>query len=1088
MSKKTRSSGVPVVPALKSRPPFLPPVHLREELFSRLDKKASSPITWLVAPPGTGKSTLVASYLKARKRAALWYQLDGSDTDIASFFRHFTLAMEATYSEINLPIFTPESAATLSAFVRDYFLLLGQHLHSSTLVLDNYQDVGEDGPLHTVLVEGMQVLETGLRIFILSRQEPPAPFVALASAGLLQTLGADALRLSLDDARAIAQLRGDRCVVSEAMVELLFTRSHGWTAGLILMLEQLARTGDATTLQYLSHSTFHYFAREAFAGIPESAHAHLAAASLLPVMTKSLLRELTGSDEPLHSIKLLWRRNYFTIRLISDEAAYRFHPLFREFLRRDATRFMDSARWAGFKGRAAHLLEQYGEIDEAAALYEEVADSYGLEGLLVRTAPTLYAEGRLQTLRYWLDKIAAERYQVSGWLNYWQGTCLMFTAPQNSVVFFERATTLFELSHDVTGRALAIAGIIDAHVITQWARFDGLDRWICALEQHLEDCVLSPEVMAHVTTSMFAALMFRQPDHPHMDYWCARLEQLVHAAPPAAKLRHAHMLMLFLSWRGDLNRMGMLYDVLRSASQHPGLPPIARIMFHLVEGAYQMFTGQPQAALEANRHAETIALEHDIVAFEPLIHANSVHAAFSLGDLATAAYHLDLFGPCANEERPLLLSQYHYLRGLEALHQRNWGLAEEQSRRAFELCLAAGSPFPFALSRLLRAAVMLRTNRLDEAEQQLAFSDECAERMNSDYLRVSCSFIAAQLALQRGEDKEMLAALRRLFTISRERGFWSYDAMQPDLMAELCLHALEAGIETDYVQELIRRRGLPLPNCGDMGGYWPWPVRIHALGGFTIICAGETLNISATSQRRPMALLKYLIVHAGQAVSTSGLADALWPDARGNTTNLLDVTLHRLRKLLGRHDAVIVEDGRLKLNEQCVWVDVLWFEHEQRRLHGALATHRAAPPSLPTDIQRVVGLYRGPLLKGDDIPACLLARQRLAEKFRSLLLVAGHHWEANGEWRRAIDLYERGLEEYPATEEFYLRIMQCQQALGLRGEAVATFRRCQHNLSLLLGVEPSGAIISLLQSLLTAGREENPPPVGKSSLRTSTPT
>ena len=56
----------------------------RTRLFDAIDAALQRPVVWLSAQPGAGKTTLVASYLHARKRHGLWYQVDDGDADVAS--------------------------------------------------------------------------------------------------------------------------------------------------------------------------------------------------------------------------------------------------------------------------------------------------------------------------------------------------------------------------------------------------------------------------------------------------------------------------------------------------------------------------------------------------------------------------------------------------------------------------------------------------------------------------------------------------------------------------------------------------------------------------------------------------------------------------------------------------------------------------------------------------------------------------------------------------------------------------------------------------------------------------------------------
>ena len=109
-------------PIAKITRPIITGVLPRERPFHLLDSGLNRPVTWIAGPAGSGKTTLIASYLDARKLPCIWYQIDEGDADIATLFYYMGLAAEKTCpGEKPLPLLTPEYLAGIPVFARRYF-------------------------------------------------------------------------------------------------------------------------------------------------------------------------------------------------------------------------------------------------------------------------------------------------------------------------------------------------------------------------------------------------------------------------------------------------------------------------------------------------------------------------------------------------------------------------------------------------------------------------------------------------------------------------------------------------------------------------------------------------------------------------------------------------------------------------------------------------------------------------------------------------------------------------------------------------------------------------------------------------------
>ena len=276
--------------------------------------------------------------------------------------------------------------------------------------------------------------------------------------------------------------------------------------------------------------------------------------------------------------------------------------------------------------------------------------------------------------------------------------------------------------------------------------------------------------------------------------------------------------------------------------------------------------------------------------------------------------------------------------------------------------------------------------------------------------------------------------------------------------------AIECGAESNYVTELLRCLKVKSPDPAMET--WPWQVKIYSLGEFGLYINARLVEFSGKVPKKPLALLKGLVAYGGRNVPEERLMDALWPDEEADAARKsLDITVLRLRKLLGGNETIVVSDELVSLNPQLCWTDVWAFEGRT----GQAETDSGSPAAA-----EALALYRGNFLPAEaEAPWTVKARERLRAKFVRLVEAVAQADEAAGQWDKAITHYLKGLEADDLAEQFYQGLMRCYAALGRHAEGMAVFRRLRQTLSVVLGIAPSDST----QALARALQRESPPPV-----------
>jgi LuxR family maltose regulon positive regulatory protein len=236
-------------------------------------------------------------------------------------------------------------------------------------------------------------------------------------------------------------------------------------------------------------------------------------------------------------------------------------------------------------------------------------------------------------------------------------------------------------------------------------------------------------------------------------------------------------------------------------------------------------------------------------------------------------------------------------------------------------------------------------------------------------------------------------------------------------------------------------------------------LRVHVLGRFRLL-TGDTPITIPSRLRKPQELLQALIAFGGTEVSAGVLIDALWPDSEGDAGyHALEMTLHRLRQLLGARDTIRMEGGKVSLNRDQLWVDMWQFEEELQRPHDTEGNDFDR-------IGRLRLLYQGHFLQHETEKSWVLkARQELRDRLLRAIRDAAHACERARRWEDAANLYRSGIEFDSFNERLYRGLMLCHKELGDHSEALLAYRRCRELLTRFLGIPPNAKTQALYHSV-----------------------
>lgn len=388
----------------------------RPELMERLQNGVSLPVTILSAPPGYGKTTILAQWAEEAKQKIGWITLDRYDNDPAVFLEHFVRAMQSIQPGIGKAVFSmlqadkkPKMEDVLKKLLDDVALVLSDFV----IVLDDYHLI-TSRPVHAMMTYLLTYLPPQMHVVVVSQADPP--FGELArhrSYERLMEIRTPYFGFSVDEAELLLKQQFQVMLPYgpiSAIVESATSRPiainytaltlHGDDKPVTFVDEYEKKGGDSLVFPFDS----------LFNKLGESEQELLRDLSILSVFDTVIAASVSGNADAGNIIRALAETDRFVEFVNAEKGWYRIHPLVQEQLNQHLHKTgLQHLETIHLRAGAAY---QQSDLPFEAFFHYAEAGAFSEAAEIVNACATEWLKnGRMLSVLNWLKRMPEEALQ-----------------------------------------------------------------------------------------------------------------------------------------------------------------------------------------------------------------------------------------------------------------------------------------------------------------------------------------------------------------------------------------------------------------------------------------------------------------------------------------------------------------------------------------------------------------------------------------------------------------------------------------------------------------------------------------------------
>jgi len=1045
----------------------------RARLLDILHRGLQRKLTFVSAPAGYGKTTLLVDFAADLDATICWYSISPDHNDLAAFAEHTLAAFQQHFPKFGEGLVrllqTPGSALEPYSLATDFANeLVTQIGDVCILMLDDFHLVGE-APKITDFVETLlEHLPDHVRLVIAGRSYYGIPSVNLHAHGDLAVIGEKELRFRADELQALVKQNYRRLLSNEQAAQLAKV-SDGWIVAILLTSGGIQQ-GNIPKLDGAKEDLYAFLAEEVLLQQPPALQTLLLATSIVDEFDEPLCNHLLETDSCKDLLGELVGRNLFVAQTISqtdsgEASSYQYHHLFSEFLR-DRLWKTGPATARALHQRAAEWYAEREAWELAVRHRLAASDHEGAARWMDQVAPSLFVAGHSQLLAKWVEALS----QPSDLRSYAPRLLLSHV---KTLVDQGKFGALPEQLLDIAENAFHEKGDDEETANTILIR----GRILCQQGNFAKALTLTQDAQKLLKTAT-----------NHRWYQSKRLEGVCNG------------------YLGNLDQAIAALEVaisgFRDLEQHHDLAEALNDL-----GLFQFEQGNVMAAqncwLEAlkirrtlsNHGALAVALNNVGYIFYQVGHYQQAWQAYEEALQAVQSAKIVWLAAA------ILNGKGDLLRDIE-----EWQLAENSYASAAKIGEAIADQNNLAytytgltdLERLrgnfshafdwLRQAAYCRKDTLDSPTYQAGLGTiyldmgqiELAQEAFDKVLRVwqdsakpsqsqtLVEFLMAQAQFEGGQPERCLEMLAQALRHSAQLGYDQFLVVAGRQARPMLAYASKNWNSSPQLRSLIQRieqfqTGLTsLERVTKVAAEPAQPLRLElfAFGAGRVQRDGAPIPPSAWASRS-RALFFYL-ADRGQA-SKDEIALDFWPDfSPEKITNNFHATLWRVRRAIGR-EVLLFEDERYKLSPSVMlWHDVAEFETRIRRVF-----RNSLSPEEKAEVWReAIALYQGHYLQDISLEWAERRRRELQSNYL-LALTQLADWGLSGQYyREARGLYEKAIAVDPVLDEAHAGLMKCLYHIESPAAARAHFLTYRKMLKDEFGYDPPSSLQALYEQMV----------------------